>query len=111
MRATQAEGKKSSRNGNQSNDECSEWDGNERRNLEERRRYDETVATEADKGLLSHRDEPGIAGEQIPGLGKRQVVADFDQEAHFGAAGPGRHRQQHTDRDEHDGEPEATGAG
>ncbi len=85
--------------------------GSERWNLKKSGGDDETVATKADKRLLPHRDESRISGKQIPGLRKSQVITDLNQEAHFGAASPGRHRKQHTDRDEHNGKPDATGTG
>jgi hypothetical protein len=43
-------------------------------------------------------------------LGESKIVADFDQQAHLGAPGPRRHRQQENDRDENHREAGAASA-
>lgn len=104
-------GKKGGRYCSHTNRDCGKRYGSKRWNLKKRGGDDETIATKADKRLLPHRDKSRISGKQIPGLRKSQVITDLNQEAHFRAASPGRHRKQHTDRDEHNGKPDATGTG
>ena len=48
-------------------------DGEQRVDADEHGEGEQHVAAEADIGLLADRDEAGIAGEQVPQAGEREV--------------------------------------
>ena len=58
---------------------------------------EQQIAAEPDEGLLAYRDEPGVAGQQVPELGQRQHGEHEDQIVEQIAAGEGRQRYQHRD--------------
>src|SRR5215475_10010760 len=53
-------------------------------------RREQDVAAEPDIGLLADRDEPGIAGEQVPEARERDIGVDFGEKPQVVASAPGR---------------------
>ncbi len=74
--------------------EPGEQDGNERIEPGVEGEREQQIAAEADEGLLAHRDEPGIAGEQVPILRQRQHGEHEDQVVEQVAAGEGGERDE-----------------
>src|SRR5436190_12857619 len=58
----------------------------------------QSIAAEPDIGLLSHRDEAGIAGKQIPEAGQRDIDVDFSKQAQVVAPAPERRSGEHNER-------------
>ena len=72
---------------------------------------EQQIAAEADKGLLADRDQPGIAGEQVPQARQRHIGEDLGQAAaaSCAVAPGGRQRQRdQADRDQRDADRGST---
>ncbi len=74
-------------------------------------RREQHIAAEPDIGLLADRDEPGIAGEQVPQARQRDIGVDFGEQPQVVAPAPGRRRGKQHDSDGERGRADAARRG
>ena len=75
------------------------------------REHEEGVAAEPQERLLPHRDQPGVAREQVPELRQGEVIGDLDDRPHVRAPAPEGERDQDDEPQDRDQRAIAARAG
>src|SRR6266446_3733227 len=97
--ASEPEHQRRGRNRERGRHETCEEDGGERVHAQVVGQHDQRVPAETDVGLLADRDEPGVAGQEVPHLRENQQRDELDEHSHQAPGTPERKRGEHKQHD------------